>query len=105
MIATIRLLDENYMGSFYFTREPAEQIKLAKDLMAKGVYRIEANIVADGFEGEKAAEEMFDLTNNPGRQEEREERYGRGRSVSVGDIVSSGGNSYLCMSRGWSQIS
>lgn len=37
--------------------------------------------------GEAAAEEMFDLTNNPSRQEERLQRYGNGKSLSVGDMV------------------
>ncbi len=54
--------------------------------------------------GEAAANEAFDLTNNPARQEERLERYGRFRSVSVGDIVNVDGVEYLCDSFGWSQI-
>lgn len=53
------------------------------------------------LEGEDAAEEAFDLTNNPYRQEEREEKYGRGRSVSLGDIVEVDGVKYVCMSIGW----
>lgn len=63
---------------------------------------------SDWFEveasGEAAAEEAFDLTNNPGRQEEREEVYGRGRSLSVGDVVVVGKEKYLCMSSGWLQL-
>lgn len=65
-------------------------------------------------DAEAAAEECFDLTNNPGRQEERERRYGRGRSVSVGDIIEvhedrPGGepcrvSAYLCMSFGWKKL-
>lgn len=48
-----------------------------------------------------AAEEMFDLTNNPSRQAEREQVYGNGRSVSVGDIVEVDGVDFLCSSFGW----
>lgn len=54
--------------------------------------------------GEDAAEEAFDLTNNPYRQEERELKYGRGRSLSVGDIVQSNGEKFLCMSCGWEKM-
>ncbi len=51
-----------------------------------------------------AAEEMFDLTNNPSREEERQQRYGNGRSVSSGDIVEVDGVDYLCCSIGWKQL-
>ncbi len=54
--------------------------------------------------GTAAAEEMFDLTNNPSRQEEREEKYGRFRSVSVGDIVEVDGVKYLCASADWMKL-
>lgn len=60
--------------------------------------------------GEAAAEEMFDLTNNPSRQDEREERYGRHRSVSVGDIIEVEEQpgivtQWLCESCGWKNLS
>jgi len=51
--------------------------------------------------GEEAAEEMFDLTNNPERQAEREVQYGRGRSLSVGDKVQVGDKEYVCAPSGW----
>jgi len=51
--------------------------------------------------GLAAAEEVFDITNNPSRQDEREQVYGKGRSVSVGDIVVVGDEMYLCKSIGW----
>ena len=51
-----------------------------------------------------AAEEAFDLTNNPARQEERLERYGDHRSVSVGDIVDVDGVDYICDHTGWVEI-
>ena len=54
--------------------------------------------------GEQAAEEMFDLTNNPARQAEREAKYGRGPSVSVGDVVAVDGKLFLCCSMGWEKI-
>ena len=104
MIATIRLLDEHLMFSFYQCQNEAQYIEMAKDFLAKGHYRIHVNMVTEGFEGDRAAEEMFDLTNNPDRQREREERYGTERSISVGDIISHGGIKYLCASRGWIPI-
>ena len=55
-------------------------------------------------EGEDGAEEMFDLTNNPSRQEERVQFYGRQRSISVGDIVQVNGRNFLCASFGWKEI-
>lgn len=54
--------------------------------------------------GEDAAEEAFDLTNNPSRQEEREEKYGNGRSVSSGDVIEVDGVKYVCMSIGWAVL-
>ena len=55
-------------------------------------------------EGEEAAEEAFDLTNNPSRQEEREIKYGRGPSLSVGDVVCVDGVNYACLSMGWQVV-
>lgn len=52
-------------------------------------------------DGEDAAEEAFDLTNNPSRQTEREQKYGCGPSVSVGDVVEVDGVDYACLSFGW----
>jgi hypothetical protein len=56
------------------------------------------------LEGAAAAEEAFDLTNNPSRHEEREKLYGNGRSVSSGDVVEVDGVKYLCLSFGWEKL-
>lgn len=79
----------------------------AKDVVYKALKeRTYTN--SDVFEvvgqGQDAADEVFDLTNNPSRQEEREEVYGRGRSLSVGDIVVVGEEKYLCLSFGWHRL-
>jgi hypothetical protein len=52
-------------------------------------YSYPISITLEGsFADDKAVcEEIFDLINNPYRQEERVKLYGRGRSVSVGDLV------------------
>lgn len=49
-------------------------------------------------------EEVFDLTNNPSRQDERERIYGRFASVSVGDIVVVDGRNYVCDTIGWKEL-
>ena len=54
--------------------------------------------------GKDAAEEAFDLTNNPWRQAEREAKYGRDRSISVGDIVDVDGKMFVCSRDGWEKI-
>ena len=95
---TIKLAPSKIMSDFYLAND--------KVTMAKFYYN--DYTVMEAFHvyksGEAAANEAFDLTNNPARQEERLERYGRFRSVSVGDIVNVDGVEYLCDSFGWSQI-
>lgn len=58
------------------------------------------------YADDDAAEEAFDLTNNPWREEERKAVYGRKRSVSTGDIIKvensvDGTRYFLCDSIGW----
>lgn len=56
---------------------------------------------------EAVCEELFDLTNNPYRQAEREAQYGRGRSISIGDIIGVDSEDtgittfYVCAPDGW----
>lgn len=98
--AKIILVDSSKLGDFYFTTEPA---MLARHLLSLGYYDTKATIDLL-CEGEDACEEIFDLTNNPMRQGDREVRYGRGRSVSVGDIVEVDGVKYLCRPNGWIEV-
>jgi hypothetical protein len=71
-------------------------------------YEIEGAVEMPGCDlvGEQAAEECFDVTNNPARQDEREAVYGRGRSVCVGDVViiQDSGGAFMCCSSGWHRI-
>ena len=100
MIATevkVKLVNEEFMGEFYFNRN---QEALAQQLLKEGRYRDAGEFAVMG-QGEDAAEEVFDLTNNPGRDAERAQLYGRKRSVSVGDIVEVNGDNWLCCSSGW----
>lgn len=99
--ATIKLAPEALMGEFYFQREFASSIALRN--LAQ--YTTAGTMGVPCLEGEAVAEEVFDLTNNPSRQDEREDLYGRGRSISVGDIIDVDGVMYLCAPMGWNMIS
>lgn len=91
----------NLMMNFHISDNEAA---LAKELLERGDYKTVFTHQVNGLEGKAVAEEMFDLTNNPGRQEEREKVYGRGRSLSVGDIVEVDGVDYVCCSLGWKVV-
>jgi len=98
--ALIRLAPEELMGEFYFKREWAQSIALRNFPQ----YSYGGSLTVEGLVGEAVAEEVFDLTNNPSRQDEREVRYGRGRSISVGDIIDVDGRLFLCAPSGWNQL-
>jgi len=94
--ATILLSPVRRMRDFYSPDFAA----IAKKMYEQFEYDPVVNINVP-LKGEAAAEEIFDLTNNPNRQEEREAIYGRHRSLSVGDIVVVEGVPYLCAPAGW----
>jgi hypothetical protein len=68
----------------------------------------EAYYKAFSFETDKtgtnAAEEAFDVSNNPYREEERDQIVGRQRSLSVGDLVLVDENLYFCDRAGWTIV-
>lgn len=97
---TIKLVDTSKFADFFFTNNAKD---LAKTLMAEGKYTRAGDFFFNQ-EGEAAAEEAFEMTNNPSRQYEREKYYGRGRSVSVGDIVEVDGVNFLCLGCGWVEL-
>ena len=103
MIATVHLIDNNLLMEFYFQgkNDPAS---LARKYLQAGLYRRAGAPIVTQHVGEDAAEEIFDLSNNPSREDERAERYGSHRSLSVGDIVSVNGIDYLCAIRCWVQL-
>lgn len=100
-VAKILLLNEHCMADFYFR---GSQEDTARAHLARCNYRVHGTMGVPGLEGMEAAEEVFDLTNNPSRQEEREQLYGQGRSISVGDIVNVDGVRWLCCSLGWQNL-
>lgn len=96
----IKLTSDDAFGSFYFTKDPVGR---ARELLVQNEY-ITRGEFETLFEGAAAAEEAFDLTNNPSREAERALRYGQWRSVSVGDIAVVDGVNYLCCSLGWKVV-
>lgn len=98
--ATIKLVNADAMIAFYTKTDTAA---LARKMLAEGYYKVQGTVVVEGT-GEDAAEEVFDLTNNPSRQGDRESLYGRYRSVSVGDIIEVDGVSFVCCPYGWETI-
>ena len=82
----------------------ADAIDKVRAALAEGKYVEESELFVVDGDSKDAAEEVFDLTNNPGRCDERFEKYGTGRSLSVGDIVVVGEEQWVCMSFGWQVI-
>jgi len=97
----IKLAPSNMLGAFYGTGDKANRASLVHAFL----YVYESMPAIDTpLTGKDAAEEAFDLTNNPSRQEERLARYGSHRSLSVGDVVEVDGINYLCDSFGWIEL-
>lgn len=101
-LVTIKLAPQEVSTEFYFSKNRIGLVRSVLDL-----YTAAKPFFTD-LEGTKAAEEAFDLTNNPYRQSERVELYGRGRSLSIGDIVEVCSNGetteFLCDSFGWIKL-
>ena len=96
----VKLVNEQHMGEFYFR---PDQVATARSLLATGQYRMASECYM-ALEGTDAAEEMFDVTNNPSRGAERVRVFESQRSLSVGDIVEVNGVPFLCASEGWEQL-
>lgn len=105
MIASVWLVNDMHMARFYFESYTDEdRVALALHLLEEDYYRRAGPARVLAKRGHAAAEEMFDLTNNPSREDERAEVYGSHRSVSVGDIVSVDGVYFLCQPSGWTAL-
>jgi len=100
--ATIRLLDFSRMRDKPFASGD-KQVAYAKAMLALNAYEQTFDVETDQL-GERAADAMFDLTNNPSRQYERVVKYGRHRSLSSGDIVTVDGVDYLWLSIGGARL-
>lgn len=55
-------------------------------------------------DAESIAEELFDISNNPSRETEREKMFGRVRSLSVGDFVIVDYKMFVCAPVGWIEL-
>lgn len=98
-----------FLPTMNMYRAGEDAAQYAKDALAAGLYKDESRLFYVLGISQDAADEVFDLTNNPGRQDEREMIYGRGRSLSVGDIVEVYNpdfsvEQWLCCSVGWKEI-
>ena len=81
-----------------------DAIALARADLAAGKFVKESCWFQVDGDSKDAAEEAFDLTNNPTREDERAAKFGRDRCVSSGDIVVVGEEQWLCLSIGWKQL-
>lgn len=100
-VVTVKQLREEYLREFGFR---TLQCHVVGTMLREGKFDVVGSMGIPGLSGEDAAEEVFDLTNNPCRQQEREEMYGRGRSLSVGDIVTVDGEDFYCAGSGWIKL-
>ena len=96
--ATIKLVPMDQMINFYTSKTPEDT---ARKLLSEDAYFTLKTVDIPSKSGEDVAEELFDLSNNPGREDERQEVYGNHRSISVGDVITVDGVNYLCASIGW----
>lgn len=101
----IKLLRSDYIRDLLINRDTLTEG--AQRFLDEGKYLtlpVIQNTCASEMSNEECAEEMFDLTNNPSRQDEREAIYGNSRSLSVGDVVEVDGVNLVCCSIGWVEL-
>lgn len=59
----VKMVNEDFLGEFYFAKDA---LSLARELTKEGRYRNAAEYYTPA-EGEEAAEQAFDISNNPSR--------------------------------------
>lgn len=89
--------------SFYANNGELFPVKAIAELREEGAYRY-IGLFNTELEDEYACEEIFDLSNNPNREDERLERWGDNRSLSVGDIVQVNDTCWICAVIGWVKV-
>lgn len=102
-LVKIKLASSSLAAEIYFNSNESNAIQAVRAALAANLYT-ESNLFRVDGDSADAAEDTFDLTNNPSRQAERELKYGNGRSVSVGDVVVVEEEQWLCMSSGWVEV-
>ena len=85
-----------------FMGQPAR--KALDDFARSGYGYADIFAVPTELTGEAAAEDLFDLSNNPAREAERAAKWGSRRSLSVGDVVHVDNDSWICASFGWEKL-
>lgn len=103
-VATVKMLKSTYYQFDFYGLGRADPTGTARRLIENNAYRVYGTLGVPLIDGEAAAEEVFDLTNNPDREDERTNIFGNGRSLSVGDIVNVDGVDFLCAPRGWIKL-
>ena len=102
MQVTILLAPRDIMRDIYFNKDVA---KLVEDNLFRYEKAYTFEFKPSAFDSDiEPAEEAFDLTNNPSRQDERVKTYGTKRSLSVGDVVDVDGKKLLCQPFGWLEL-
>lgn len=102
-IAKVYLNESSASLSFYAADGALDIARAVQELTEQGAYRWIGTFETDK-ENEYAAEDMFDLSNNPGRETERDFRWGSNRSLSVGDIVQVNDDRWVCAAVGWVKV-
>ena len=102
-IAKVYLNESNPCLSFYAADGALDIARAVNELREQGAYRWIGTFETDK-DAEYAAEDMFDLSNNPGRDGERSFRWGSNRRLSVGDIVQVNDDCYVCGVVGWVRV-
>lgn len=102
-ICKVYFNDINASSSFYAADSELDVARAVNELREEGTYRY-IGMFETKLAGELAAEEMFDLSNNPSREQERAERWGSNRSLSVGDIVQVNDDCWVCGVVGWVRV-
>ena len=102
-IVKVYLNESSPCLSFYAADGALDIARAVNQLREEGAYRF-IGVFETDKSAELAAEEMFDLSNNPGRDAERSERWGDWRSLSVGDIVQVNDDSWVCGVVGWVRV-
>ena len=104
--AFIRLLPLAVRQTSAIFLERGQQLAAIAKVFAEQPHERSAHIaIDDAIPVEEIAQELFDLTNHPSRQDEREEKYGTGPSLSVGDAVTViGHGTWVCLSVGWAKV-
>lgn len=84
-------------------REESQIFEFAAEMMFDKQYTNVASCEL-ASSGRDAADEMFDISNNPSEGEAWQKIFGNKRSLSVGDIVQVNDQRFVCAPVGWVDV-